>query len=185
MAFWTGRWIRDAKQAANVTRNSRDAQFTIERLAHDCLDIRELRRRGFLTDRRVEIGPSIRWPKIARMTIERYRMQLNFWRQAVTTEPDTAAPLHSPSDAALRMRSHRERRRDGLRCMTIELRETEVTALIRKGFLKEDARSNLQAVRSAFYGFLDRTFNFVKAKPGSQSDAQQSRRPIHHREAGP
>ena len=84
MAFWTGRWIRDAKQAANVTRNSRDAQFTIERLAHDCLDIRELRRRGFLTDRRVEIGPSIRWPKIARMTIVRYRMQLNFWRQATT-----------------------------------------------------------------------------------------------------
>ena len=32
------------------------------------------------------------------------------------------------------------RRRDGLRCMTIELRETEVTALIRKRLLKEDAR---------------------------------------------
>ena len=73
---------RDAKQAAKVTRNRRDAQFTIERLAHDCLDIRELRRRGFLTDRRVEIGPSIRWSKIARMTIERYRIHLNFWRQA-------------------------------------------------------------------------------------------------------
>jgi hypothetical protein len=84
MAFWTGRSIRDAKQAANVTRNSRDAQFTIERLAHDCLDIREVRRKGFLTDRRVEIGPSIRWPKIARVTIERYRIQLNFWRQATT-----------------------------------------------------------------------------------------------------
>ena len=36
----------------------------------------------------------------------------------------------APSAAALRMRRHRERRRDGLRCMTIELRETEVTALI-------------------------------------------------------
>ena len=67
-----------------MTRNRRDAQFTIERLAHDCLDIRELRRRGFLTDRRVEIGPSIRWSKIARMTIERYRIQLNFRRQAAT-----------------------------------------------------------------------------------------------------
>jgi hypothetical protein len=67
-----------------VTRNNQTDRFTIEKLAHDCLDIRELRRRGFLTDRRVEIGPSIRWPKIARMTIERYRMQLNFWRQATT-----------------------------------------------------------------------------------------------------
>jgi hypothetical protein len=67
-----------------VTRNHQADRLTIEKLAHDCLDIRELRRRGFLTDRRVEIGPSIRWPKIARMTIERYRMQLSFWRQAIT-----------------------------------------------------------------------------------------------------
>jgi hypothetical protein len=43
--------------------------------------------------------------------------------------------------------------------MTIELRETEVTALIRKGFLKEDVRSDLRAVKSAFYGFLDKTLD--------------------------
>ena len=65
----------------------------------------------------------------------------------------------APSAAALRMRRHRERRRDGLRCMTIELRETEVTALVRKGFLNEEARNNRRAVISAFYGFLDRTLD--------------------------
>ena len=43
--------------------------------------------------------------------------------------------------------------------MTIELRETEVTALIRKGFLKEEVCNDLPAVKSAFYGFLDRTLN--------------------------
>ena len=36
-------------------------------------------------------------------------------------------PDHGPSPAAERMRRHRERRRDGLRCLTIELRETEWT----------------------------------------------------------
>jgi hypothetical protein len=36
-----------------VTRNNQTDRFTIEKLAHDCLDIRELRRRDFLTDRRV------------------------------------------------------------------------------------------------------------------------------------
>jgi hypothetical protein len=61
-----------------------------------------------------------------------------------------------PSAAALRMRRHRERRREGLRCMTIELRETEVSALIRKGFLNEAARNDRRAVFGAFYGFLDR-----------------------------
>ena len=65
----------------------------------------------------------------------------------------------APSAAALRMRRHRERRRDGLRCMTIELRETEVTALIRKGLLSDDARNDLKAVKRAFYGFLDRTLD--------------------------
>jgi hypothetical protein len=65
----------------------------------------------------------------------------------------------APSAAALRMRRHRERRQDGLRCMTIELRETEVTALVRKGFLKEDVRQDRRAVKSAFYGFLDRTLD--------------------------
>ena len=65
----------------------------------------------------------------------------------------------TPSTAALRMRRHRERRRDGLRCMTIELRETEIDALIRRGLLEEDTRNDLQAVRTAFYGFLDRALD--------------------------
>jgi hypothetical protein len=65
----------------------------------------------------------------------------------------------APSAAALRMRRHRERRRDELRCLTIELRENEITALIRKGFLNEEARNNRRAVISAFYGFLDGTLD--------------------------
>jgi hypothetical protein len=43
--------------------------------------------------------------------------------------------------------------------MTIELRDTEVTALILKGFLNEEARNDLQALRKAFYYFLDRTLD--------------------------
>jgi hypothetical protein len=61
------------------------------------------------------------------------------------------------SPAAERMRRHRERRRDGLRCLTIELRETERDALISKGLLKADARNDLRAIREALYAYLDRT----------------------------
>ena len=35
-----------------------------------------------------------------------------------------------PSAAAVRMRLHRDRRRYGLRCLMIELRETEIDVLI-------------------------------------------------------
>jgi len=73
----------------------------------------------------------------------------------MTTNPPTAAPAtHSP--AAERMRLHRERRRKGLRCLTIELRETEIDALVRNGFLKVDARNDLRSIETALYEFFER-----------------------------
>jgi hypothetical protein len=62
-------------------------------------------------------------------------------------------PVRSP--AAERMRRHRERRRGGLRCLIIELRETEIDALARNGFLKTDARNDLRAIEMALYNFLN------------------------------
>jgi hypothetical protein len=62
-----------------------------------------------------------------------------------------------PLSAAERMRRHRERRRDGLRCLTIELRDTEIDALVRNGFLKADARNDLRSIEMALYEFLERT----------------------------
>ena len=53
------------------------------------------------------------------------------------------------------MRQHRERKRSGLRCFMIELRETEIDAFIRKGFLKPDARNNPSAIIDALYAYLD------------------------------
>ena len=61
------------------------------------------------------------------------------------------------SPAAERMRLHRERRRDGLRCLMIELRETEINALIRRGLINNDARNDPGAIIDALYAFLDNT----------------------------
>jgi len=57
--------------------------------------------------------------------------------------------------AAERMRRHRQRRRDGLRCFMIELRETEIDALIRKGLLAGENRHDYDSVQLALYAFLD------------------------------
>jgi hypothetical protein len=57
------------------------------------------------------------------------------------------------------MRRHRQRRRDGLRCLVIELRETEIDVLVRKGLLQADARNNPRAVREALYQYFDSTLN--------------------------
>ena len=53
------------------------------------------------------------------------------------------------------MRRHRQRRRDGLRCFIIELRETEIDAVIRKGLLAGENRHDYDSVQLALYAFLD------------------------------
>ena len=73
-----------------------------------------------------------------------------------TATPSTNAPA-APSAAAQRMRLHRERRRHGLRCLTIELREMEIDALIRRGLLNTEMRNDPNAVVEALYAHLERT----------------------------
>jgi hypothetical protein len=70
-------------------------------------------------------------------------------------QQSTAEPLYR-SHAAERMRAHRERKKSGMRCVTLELRETEIDALIRKGFLNTDTRNDTQSIIDALYAYLDR-----------------------------
>lgn len=69
----------------------------------------------------------------------------------------TGHNLTNISPAAQRMRLHRERRRQRLRCVTVELREAEITALIRRGHLQPEARSSQSAIVRALHQFLDGT----------------------------
>jgi SOS response regulatory protein OraA/RecX len=62
------------------------------------------------------------------------------------------------SPAAERMRRSRQRRRDGLRLLRIELRETEIDKLIRSGYLERDGRNDANAVVGALYRVFDRIF---------------------------
>ena len=55
-----------------------------------------------------------------------------------------------------RMRLHRARRSAGLRCLTLEVRETEIAALIRKGLLHPGRQHDDKAIQSAFISLLDR-----------------------------
>jgi len=75
-----------------------------------------------------------------------------------TTTKSTVAVLKR-SAAAERMRRHRERRSLGLRCLTIQLLETEIAALVRKGSLNVETRNDPNAVRGALYELLDRTLD--------------------------
>ena len=69
----------------------------------------------------------------------------------------TAPEVEVRSAAAERMRQHRERRRQGLRCLMIELHVTEIEALVRMGLLNPELRDDLEALSVALYEHLNRT----------------------------
>ena len=63
----------------------------------------------------------------------------------------------SATTASQRMRHHRERRRLGLRCITVQVFDKEVDTLVRRGLLEADARNDPYAVRDALHTHLART----------------------------
>jgi hypothetical protein len=58
------------------------------------------------------------------------------------------APAGSRSSAA-RTRRHRERRRQGTRCITVHVNEDELSALIVRNYLAEEARGDALAIKKA------------------------------------
>jgi hypothetical protein len=75
----------------------------------------------------------------------------------MTTIPPTVPAARSP--AAERMRLHRERRREGLRCVTIEVRESEINMLVYMKLLKSEMRNDANAIIEALHAHLDRTLD--------------------------
>jgi hypothetical protein len=65
------------------------------------------------------------------------------------------ANQNAPTLAAARMRRVRQRRRSGLRFLTIELRKSEITALIRSGYLRSDQTADNEAIKTALYSFFE------------------------------
>jgi hypothetical protein len=59
-----------------VTRLNKSPAFTIEKLASDCLDVRELRRMGLFSADWVSFRPILRWPSIALVRVARYVIRL-------------------------------------------------------------------------------------------------------------
>ena len=66
-----------------MTRNRRGNRLPTERWTRDCLEVRFLKREGFLDGSWVAIGPSLRWPRIARMRIARYLLTLDLQGHSV------------------------------------------------------------------------------------------------------
>ena len=60
--------------------------------------------------------------------------------------------------SATRMTRHRERRRQGTRCVTVDGCQSERDALVVRGYLSEDERDNGAAIKKATEGVLSLVF---------------------------
>jgi len=74
----------------------------------------------------------------------------------------TDAPEPSISSAAARMRRHRLRRREGLRCLTIQLRETEIDMLVCRALLEPKMRNDKSAIIRALHDYFDQTLGMPR-----------------------
>jgi hypothetical protein len=54
-----------------------------------------------------------------------------------------------PSPSTERSRRHRQRGRLGTRCITVEVNEGEIAALVARGYLPEEARGDPAAIKAA------------------------------------
>jgi hypothetical protein len=76
----------------------------------------------------------------------------------------------TPVPTAERMRVHRTRRRNGLRCVRISLHETEIYSPIEKGFLKMERRHHSDAVQDAIDGFIGKVWLKIKNPASAPCD---------------
>jgi hypothetical protein len=70
---------------------------------------------------------------------------------------ETSPPTIERSAAALRMQRHRARRRRGLRCLLIELREAEIDQFVRRKRLSAGDREDPEALRRTLREYLHDT----------------------------
>ena len=63
----------------------------------------------------------------------------------------STAPSRS---SAARMTRHRERRRQGTRCVTVDVSQSELDALVVRGYLSEGERDNGVALKKAIEAVL-------------------------------
>jgi len=61
----------------------------------------------------------------------------------------------SRSPAAARMRMLRQRRRQGMRCISISLHVTQIEGLIRHRYLRSELRDDVEALQWAIDALLD------------------------------
>ena len=83
----------------------------------------------------------------------------------------STAPANSQSSAA-RTRRHRERRRQGTRCVTVDVNPNELDALVVRGYLAEEERDTGAALKKAIEAVLSDIEFDLQFETAERTDAR-------------
>ena len=75
--------------------------------------------------------------------------------------PADEARMWVPLTPAERMARYRERRKAGMRCLTLEIRNSEISALVRRGLLDSKKLDDRAAIKAAIYAYFEQTLDPV------------------------
>ena len=74
--------------------------------------------------------------------------------------------------SASRMKRHRERRRRGTRCVTVDVSQSERDALVVRGYLSEGERDSGKAIKKAIEGVLSDLVFELQSESAERSRAR-------------
>ena len=77
-----------------------------------------------------------------------------YYIQKGETEETVMSTTPASRSSAARMTRHRERRRQGTRCVTVDVSQSERDTLVVWGYLSEEERDNGAAIKKAIEGVL-------------------------------
>jgi hypothetical protein len=74
--------------------------------------------------------------------------------------------------SAQRSQRHRERRRQGTRCVTVDVSQSERDALVVRGYLSEEDRDNGAAIKKAIEGVISDMVFELQSETAERSQAR-------------
>jgi hypothetical protein len=74
--------------------------------------------------------------------------------------------------SAARTRRHREKRRQGTRCVTVDINQIECDALVVRGYLSEEERDNGGAIKKAIEGVISHMVFELQSETAERSRAR-------------
>jgi hypothetical protein len=112
------------------------------------------------------------WLPIGTAPFQDFWGQDAFERQRIEKDKSMSTTPTTSRSSSSRMTRHRERRRQGTRCITVDVSQSERDALVVRGYLSEEERDNGAAIKKAIEGVISDLVFELQSETAERSRAR-------------